>query len=212
MNRLLALFNRLGPRERLGVIIGLLAAVYLVLDLSLVGPEEKRLKRLKADVATLDAQLGVIRADMVVIKTQLDKDPHAKDRAQLDAYRKVIDEANAFLAQVESDPRQVGQLLREVIAATPGLALVSMRTLPPVAIVDRRSAGKEGLQRSVFRRGIEVTVKGNYVAMLPYLEKLQGLPTRVLWVDADLSVVAYPDATLKLLIYTLGDEAGGALG
>ena len=212
MNRLLAMFNRLGARERLGILIGLLAAVYLVMDLALIGPEERRQKTLKAEIARLDAELTVVRADVIVVKAQLEKDPHAKDRAQLDAFRKVIEEASTFLGQVETDPRQVGNLLRQVIAGTPGIELVALKTLPAVAVVDRSQAAKEAVSRSIYRRGIQVSVKGNYLAMLPYLEKLQTLPTRVLWVEADLDAQAYPNATLKLLIYTLGGEAEGSLG
>ena len=69
-----------------------------------------------------------------------------------------------------------------------------------------------GTSKTVFRRGIEVTVKGNYLAMLPYLEKIQNSPTRVLWSEADLDVGTYPDSTLRLTIFTLSTEPEAGLG
>ena len=215
MQRILALFNNLGVRERLGVILALAAALYFTLDLALISPEQERHKTLKAALAKTESELTSVRGDIVIVKAQLEKDPHAKDRAQLDAYRKAIDEAANFLAQVETDPAQVSALLRQLLSATPGLTLVSLKTLPPVAVVDMAkggAAGKEASARTVYRRGVQLSVKGNYLALLPYLEKLQALPTRVLWSDARLDVQTYPDATLSMTIYTLGADAEGKLG
>ena len=215
MKALLARFNALGSRQRLAIIIGLIALVYLVFDATLLGPLERRQKALKTQIAKLEADLTAARAEVLVVKAELDKDPHAKDRAQLDAFKKAMDETDGFIAKVESDPRQVGALLRQILASTPGLTLVSLKTLPAVAVVGGKvdPAAKVGAeQRGLFRRGIEVTVRGNYLAMLPYLEKLQNLPTRVLWSDAELVVGTYPDSTLKLTIFTLSTQGGGSLG
>jgi len=220
MKALLARFNALGTRERLGIILGLVAVVYLVFDSTLLGPQEKRNKALKAELAKTETQLTSVRAEFLVVKAELDKDPHAKDRAQLDAYKKAMDEADAFIAKVESDPRQVGGLLRQILASTPGVTLVSLKTLPTVAIGESTRAVTRGAapapgpgeSRALYRRGIEVTVRGNYLAMLPYLERLQNLPTRVLWSDAELVVGTYPDSTLKLTIFTLSTKLEASLG
>jgi len=212
MERYFELFNRLGLREKLGLVFGLALVIYLLLDFGLIGPEQKRQKALRADFARIEAETIAARADMVVVKAQLEKDPFAKDRAQLDAFKKAIDDADAFLSKVESDPRQVGILLRQMIAASPGLTLVSLKTLPAVAVVESKAApGAEG-SRSVYRRGIEVIIKGNYLAMLPYLEKLQNQPTRLLWGEAELQVVGYPDSTLKVLLYTINNQPEVPLG
>src|SRR6185436_10092807 len=129
MDRYLGLFNRLGFREKLFAVIGLVLVIYVVLDLALVSPQEKRRKSLRTEISKIDLETQTVRAEMVAVKAQLDKDPHAKDRAQLDAFKKAIEEADAFLAKVESDPKQVGQLLRQILAGSPGLTLASLKTL-----------------------------------------------------------------------------------
>jgi MSHA biogenesis protein MshJ len=215
VKKILAFFNKLGSRERLGLVLALLVAVYLIMDLALLGPEQKRQKSVKAELAKLNADLTGLRNEMVIVKANIEKDPFAKDRAQLDQFKRVVDEATAFLAKVESDPRQVGAVLRQLIGSTPGVSLVSLKTLPVVAIVDSKAAAgaaKGAPTRSVYRRGIEVTVKGNYLAMLPYLEKLQNMSTRVLWAEAELDARTYPDSLLKLTIYTLSAQAEASLG
>jgi MSHA biogenesis protein MshJ len=208
MSRIYAVFNKLAFRERLGVIAILVFLVYIVLDVTLIGPEQKRRKALREEVARVDSELNALRAEMVGVKAQLDRDPHAKDRAQLDAYKKAIDDADAFLAKVESDPRQVTTLLRQIIASSPGVSLVALKTLPAVPIVDAKSEGS----RALYRRAIQVTVRGNYLAMLPYLERLQSQPTRVLWSEADLKVGVYPDSSLTVTIYTLSNQREASLG
>lgn len=214
MKRFLAFFNRLGKRERWGVILALLAAVYFIMDIGFVSPEQKRQKAVKADLAKLEADLAAVRNDMVITKALLDKDPHAKDRAQLDQFKRVIDEAAAFLAKVESDPKQVGNVLRQLIGATPGVSLVSLKTLPVVPIIDPKTMGsaKDAPAKSVYRRGIEVTIKGSYLTLLPYLEKLQTMQTQVLWSQADLRVSRYPEATLTLTIFTLSTQPEASIG
>jgi len=214
MERLLELFNRLGFRERMGVVFALVAVVYVILDFALVSPEQKRLKALRTEIARLEADSIAARADMVVIKAQLEKDPYAKDRAQLDAFKKAIDDADHFLGTVESDPRQVGQLLREILASMPGLKLVSLRTLPATPIVETKDggAGQPANARTFYRRGIELKIRGNYLAMLPYLEKLQQQPTRLLWGEAELHVTTYTEAELKLVFYTVNTQPAVPLG
>jgi len=210
---LLARFNAFPSRTRIGITLALMAVVYLVFDAMLLGSLEKRQKALKAEIAKTETELTAVRAEVIVVKAELDKDPHAKDRAQLDAYKKAMDETDTFISKVESDPHQVGALLRQILGSTPGLTLVSLKTLPATPVIAGKADPKaSGDSRTLYRRGIEVTVRGNYLAMLPYLDKLQSLPTRVLWSDADLTTQTYPESTLRLTIYTLSTQSGGSLG
>jgi MSHA biogenesis protein MshJ len=55
----------------------------------------------------------------------------------------------------------------------------------------------------LYRHGVEITVRGNYLDMVSYLEALQGLPVRLFWGKADLQVETYPDARLTLTLYTM---------
>jgi MSHA biogenesis protein MshJ len=184
------------------------------MDIGFLSPEQRRQKNLKGELSQLETELAQVRNDMVIVKAQLERDPFAKDRAQLEQFKRVVDEANAFLAKVDSDPKQIGVILRQLRGSTPGVKLTALRTLQVVAVVVRKSTGsaKQATTKSVYRRGIEVTIQGNYLAMLPYLEKLQNMPTRVLWAEADLDVMTYPDARLKLTIYTLSTQPEASIG
>jgi MSHA biogenesis protein MshJ len=65
---------------------------------------------------------------------------------------------------------------------------------------------------SVYKHGVEVAVKGNYLDLLPYLDKLQKYPKRLFWGDAKLNVAAYPEVVFTVVIYTLSEQSGSPLG
>jgi MSHA biogenesis protein MshJ len=56
----------------------------------------------------------------------------------------------------------------------------------------------------LYRHGVELTVRGNYLDMVDYMATLESMPARVIWGKADLSVEQYPTARLTLTVYTLG--------
>jgi MSHA biogenesis protein MshJ len=238
--KLVQAFNKLQPRERLGATIAAAAVLYVLLDFALIGPEEKARKALTTQIAAHREELVTLKAEMTVAEAQLAQDPQAKNREQLEQFRKVTAEAASFLANADKNPRQVGDLLRQVLAATPGLTLVSLKTLPVVALHQApppppppsaaaqlleskgklEPAAKPGkaapkaaptlsTQGSVYRHGVEITVRGNYLSLLPYLQQLES--QRLLWAEAQLQVASYPDSTLRLTIYTLGTQQGGVL-
>jgi len=52
------------------------------------------------------------------------------------------------------------------------------------------------------RHGFELTVGGNYADLYSYLRYLERMP-RIYWGMADYNVREYPNAVLKLTVYTL---------
>jgi len=55
----------------------------------------------------------------------------------------------------------------------------------------------------IFRHGVKVTVRGNYLDMIDYMDALENMPGQLFWSKAELEVEAYPDARLSLTLYTL---------
>lgn len=55
----------------------------------------------------------------------------------------------------------------------------------------------------LYRHGVEVVLQGSYIDMVNYMEALEAMPTRVFWGKAEMSVARYPQASLKLTLYTL---------
>lgn len=55
----------------------------------------------------------------------------------------------------------------------------------------------------LYRHGVEITVRGNYLDMIDYMAALEGLPTQLFWGGAKLEVEDYPTSRLTLTMYTL---------
>ncbi|GAB3447608.1 type II secretion system protein GspM [Massilia solisilvae] len=55
----------------------------------------------------------------------------------------------------------------------------------------------------LYRHGVEITVRGQYLDMIDYMNALESLPTQLFWGGARLEVEDYPTARLTLTLYTL---------
>ena len=55
----------------------------------------------------------------------------------------------------------------------------------------------------LYRHGVEVTVRGNYLDMVDYMSALEAMPTRLFWGRAQLDVEEYPASRLTLTLHTL---------
>lgn len=247
----MARFDRASLRERALLVAAAAALMVFILNLVLVGPDEARTKVHKQRIEAQKAELEAVRKEIRELSGVLERDPNAQQQAQLDGIKRTIVEADALLAQLDgAAPQAGGAVLREVLGATPGLELVSLKTLPvtlafqskPVPAVSAKPAPAKPAPaaakpppaaatpapgatdaaprpemasrppRSIYRHGIEISIKGNYLALLPYLEKLQKYPGRLYWTDVSLDVQSYPVAVLKLSVYTLSGQANPRLG
>jgi MSHA biogenesis protein MshJ len=55
----------------------------------------------------------------------------------------------------------------------------------------------------LYRHGVEISVRGNYLDMIDYMTALESLPTQLFWGGARLDVEDYPTSRLTLTLYTL---------
>jgi MSHA biogenesis protein MshJ len=228
----LSRFDRMSLRERVLLVAAAAVVLYFLLSLAVIGPDEAKRKARKQRVEAQTVELESVRKEIRELTVLLERDPNAQQRAELQRIRGTIVEADALLAQLDSAaPQAAGAVLREMLGTTPGLELVSFKTLPVVLAYQSRplpaAAAKPAADakaaapgtdtaarppRSIYRHGIEISIKGNYLALLPYLERLQKYPGRIYWTDVDLSVRSYPDAVLKLTVYTLSGQPTPRIG
>jgi MSHA biogenesis protein MshJ len=112
-------------------------------------------------------------------------------------------------------PERMAPLVDTILRANARLKLVSMRTLPvesmtalgaepqAAAAPAPAAAGAAPATELLYRHGVEVTVRGNYLDMVDYMSALEAMPTRLFWGRAQLDVEEYPASRLTLTLYTL---------
>jgi MSHA biogenesis protein MshJ len=216
-------FLKMGLRERLLAVLAVALVLYFIMDVALLGPQQKKIKQLQ--------QLNnAHQTELVLVSNALDEfekntpagvDPRTMNRAALDEIKKQIADADALFGEVDTNTSQTGTLVKKLLDANPGLTLLSLNTLPttPFYTIENKPAGSDAASKAppvvapntIYSYGVEISVKGNYMALLSYMESLRKYPKRLFWSDTNLDVDVYPNAVLKMAVYSLSAQPSSPL-
>lgn len=210
-------FSALSLRERGLIAAAAVVALILVGDALFLAPLRQRLSAANARLAEQGVNLVKLQEQIGLLQGQT-LDPDAANRAALAARQEELAALQARLREFDSTlvpPERAAALLENLVKSQRGLALVSLKTLAPVPLVDRSAAAKpptEGGRApaptpdgvpNVFRHGLEIKVAGSYADLQGYLARLEAAPQKLLWGKLDLSVERYPRSVMTLTVYTL---------
>ena len=213
-NKYAARIDALVLRERLMVFgAAILVSVYLVFVL-FIEPAQKREKLLASQMRQQQTELQNLQQQAQLLGKRLsDPDEAARTRrTDLQSQIATIDNSLKSMQHSLVPAQRMNGLLQDMLARSPRLQLVSMRTLPLSTLVEKRAgaadmpaADKQQLASdgNVFKHGVEVRLSGNYADLYDYLARLEGLPTRMFWSRVSLNAEDYPRVTLTVTIYTL---------
>ncbi len=215
--------NKLSLREALMFGVAILLLVLFIVYSFLLLPQQKKIKSSQLLIKSQQTELASTNL-MISIKEKevaVNLELRQENLIARDALKKQVDEINVFFDQTDASTSQVGALIRELLSANPGLTLMSLKTLPAVvfytppqqAITNGSDLHNLALkaQGNIYKNGVEVSVKGKYMALLSYMENMQNYPKRLFWSEAKLDVSAYPEAVLTLVIYSLSEQSSSPL-
>lgn len=100
-------------------------------------------------------------------------------------------------------PEKMSELLEQMLARNGHLRLLSLHNLPATPVLEKSIQATAQNEKQLFKHGVQITVRGNYLDMLQYLTELEQLPAQMFWGEAALKVETHPDAVLTLTLYTL---------
>ncbi len=223
---LCARFDARTPRERMLMVAAVGALLYFATDAMLLRPQQHLLRQFVAQADTKQAELLRVNAQVAELSVKLAKNNDASRQAELDELRRLIAEADALLSEDDGSSLRLSALLESMLRTTPGLQLMSLKTLPVTPLLPRtgpKAADGSDLKPSppitggakaapepppvaVYQHAVEIVIQGNYLALLPYMEKLRRYPKRLFWSSASLEVVKHPDSRLHLTITTLSEQ------
>ena len=234
-------FAKLRLRERVILIVAVAIFLGLGGNLLLLKPQQLQINALRSQEATHRSELAALQRTLVEVRREEEQgvDPLSAERAQLAGMYREIRATEMFLVSEEdSNVSQVGILIRSLIRANPDLKLVSLKTLPasvfytpPAAPQPKQEAvtqvdklldtvkKKEEVKpppvvlvnKALYKHGVEVTLKGNYPALLSYMREMQKFPKRIFWSQATLDAKKHQEATLKMVVYSLSDQSNTPL-
>ncbi|HEU0187971.1 MAG TPA: type II secretion system protein GspM [Gallionellaceae bacterium] len=201
-------------RERALVFV---AAAFLLISLIntfLFDPLLLKQKNLSSQVVQQQEKMKEIQAQIEAIQQARGMQDQSPQRQQLGSLLQELAEGDAYLSSNREKlvpPEKMADLLRQVLEKNANLQLLSLQTLPVTPLLENENAAtKSGVATTtsaaaaqIFKHGVVITVRGNYLDLLQYLAALERLPTQMFWGKAKMEVVQHPAAELTLTLYTL---------
>lgn len=221
--RLATRVDALSLRERIMVFAACAAAIVFLMHFFALGPQLRKQDALNAQITQQQNNIEGIDNEIRARVEAARNDPDAAVRARLAAVRRETEELGGQLRAMQNGlvaPERMAPLLDSILRANGRLTLVSVRTLPVESVLEagRRAAAaapdaaaapapaaqaQPGSAGLLYRHGVEITVRGNYLDMIAYMNALEGLPTQLFWGRAQLEAETWPASRLTLTLYTL---------
>ena len=221
--RLATRVDALSLRERIMVFAACAAAIVFLMHFFALGPQLRKQDALNAQITQQQNNIEGIDNEIRARVEAARNDPDAAVRTRLAAVRRETEELGGQLRAMQNGlvaPERMAPLLDSILRANGRLTLVSVRTLPVESVLEagRRAAAsapdaaaapapaaqaQPGSAGLLYRHGVEITVRGNYLDMIAYMNALEGLPTQLFWGRAQLEAETWPASRLTLTLYTL---------
>ncbi|MDY0189263.1 MAG: type II secretion system protein GspM [Desulfuromonas sp.] len=225
----------LSKRERLMVVAALfLVPIYLFIQLIYL-PSAQQQKKMSAQFASIKQQNAALQEQLVELSSAVTVDPNAQQQQQIARVQQEISQFDKTLQESVAGmvpPQRMAQLLREMLQQRADLTLVSLKNIAPQPLVTLAAAAEENSKTSnrqesadknseiadtvaditLYRHGIELQFSGSYMATVKYFSSLQQLPQRLFWEAVRIENEKYPQAQVRVNLYTLSPEKGWISG
>lgn len=202
--------DALSIRERGFLLIALIIAIFLVGNQILLEPLDKQARQLQVKLKKQQKDLVRVREQQQQLVQRSATDPDAQNLQQIAALKKVMQELDARLQGMTVDlidPQQMAKVLEEVLTRDTDLQLVSVQSLPPLALTDPDEAGKKkdgkGTVTGAYQHALKIEFKGGYLSTLRYMQELEKLSHRFYWGSVDFVVEDHPQAHVTIIVNTL---------
>lgn len=215
--RYVAWFDARNSRERAIVAASVLFLILYPAYLYLIEPAVINARKLSAEAQQQRAAAAQLQSQIAMLQAQA-HDPEAALRKTLADLRQQIAAQEPRFKVVEQSmvpAAKVVALLERLLVRNRSLQLVSLKSLPPTPLVERKAAPDAGTgvpEANVYNHGIEIAVSGGYGDLLSYLSELEKSPQRVLWGKLVLDASDHSHIVMTLTLNTLSlDQAWLAL-
>lgn len=210
-------YNQRPIRERALILVtGLVLVVVLVWELG-VTPLQQRHQSLENRLQTLAASRDDLLVQQQMLDAQLSSDPSRELRNQLSARQQRLERLNQQIADTTGQliaPKAMVALLRNILAAQERLELqaLELQTPTPVFAPDspEQSSGEQQASPEplLYAHDVELRIKGSYLDVLNYLERLEAMDERLGWIRMEYSAGDWPSGEAIIRVQTLSlDQA-----
>jgi MSHA biogenesis protein MshJ len=204
-------YNGRSVRDRAALLIGAVLVIVFLIFYLLVNPWGRKNDLATQQISTIRTEMTDLQAKEQIISARKDVDPDRKDRKRLG----VLTEQSAKLEQQLQEgivnlvtPREMPELLKELLTRQDDLQLISLENLVPQRLNFNQQKIPDEFSPTLYRHSLSMTFSGNYLTMLKYLKQLEQLPRTLIWEEVEILNENYPQATVRLQVYTLSLKEG----
>ena len=203
LNALATRIDALSLRER-GILLAIaLLVLYAISNQLFIAPTLQGLQQKRIEITELQTKLAALQARTGLLG-QNAQDPLAQRRTRItELETQLAAQGEQFEAQLGRlvRPQQAAPLLRDLLAQTPGLRLLSLDSTPGAPLLPNSTRTAR-----IVRYNLDLRVEGSYMSALEYLRRLEQLPWTLFWEGVSLEVREYPHSEIQLTVYTLGQQ------
>ena len=197
-------------RERGLIFVTLLAVLYFVAVNVLFGPVNAEKDRLQKQVNQLHEETRLLEIQVQGLVSGSENDPDAVKRKKIVSLQENLKTMDAALNRVTAGlvpPKEMTKLVEQMLLKNRGLEVIKVESLPSMPLLEGSAeGGPDGSM--VYKHGMRIELKGNYLDILRYLRFLEGLEWKVFWGRVTLQTEKHPASKVSLLIYTLSTHQG----
>ncbi len=195
------------PRRERGMVTAAVLFGGAMLGYSLlIDPPLMRQASMEKRYSQATTSLTASTTQMVTTRALL-KDPDSGNRTAWQQAQAAIAALDGQLRAMESSmvpPEKMQPFLESLLSANRRLELLSLRTLPPAPLIERKAEDKTTAGApNIYKHGIEIRIAGSYNDLLGYLTQLESGAGRIFWNHVVLSVEQHPRCVLTLTFYTM---------
>lgn len=214
-----AKIDAMSTRERVLVFVTVAILALSLINTFMLEPQFARQKSLRNQLEQQQQLRNDVQSQIANLLQENSPNSNSPQRAQLNQFKQEIAEGNAFLKSNRDNlvrPEKMAEHLRQLLNRNSRLQLVALQTLAVTPLLEQpndKSSGQTSAEQAtvqstaqdkqVFKHGVQLTLRGNYLDLMQYLGALERLPQQMFWARAQMIVVQYPTSELTLILYTL---------
>lgn len=212
IKRLEQRINAMTLRERGILFMVILALLFWLASNVVFSSLRSEQQRLEQDVRGRLADLQTLSEQSQAVQQALEQDPEALADARIKQLKQQLTDEEASVAHLVRGlvtPQAMPQLVRDVLAKNRALQVIKLENLPAESLNPASTTGApaeatpENPAAQVYRHGMRIELRGQYVDIVRYLRALEAMQSKVFWGEVQFQSEEYPVSRVTLLIYTI---------
>lgn len=197
-------------RERIFILLGGLAVVYLVWGMILDRP-------LQSSIRSIDKQIQLLRTDydtahqqLTIFSKEINKSSYRQnlvEQSSLSSQKQNLNERLKNILNTTVEKETLPEITNQILKLQQGITLISLKSLTDEPWLSEKLDNLSLPQniKNIYKHSMQIEFRGNFFNTLNYLNRLENLSWRLYWDSLEYKVLEYPEANVTVTFYVLSN-------